>query len=125
MKELSRQNLTDILYGSAIMGAGGGGELSEGFGLIDEAIAAGKHFKLASIDEVPDDAIVCTPYLLGAISGLSDEEELQYLELPRSSQHPILVAYTEFQLLLGCEFFAATPCELGGSNTAVAFFALR
>lgn len=122
MKELTQEHLSDILYGSAILGAGGGGELSEGFGLIDQAVAAGKTFKLVSIDEVADDAIVCTPYLLGAISGLSAEEEQQYVDLPRIERHPMLIAYDEFQTLLGCEFFGATPCELGGSNTAVAFF---
>ena len=122
MKELKRQDISDILHGSAILGAGGGGELSEGFGLIDEALAAGKSFKLASVDEIADDAIVCTPYLLGAISELTVDQEEQYAGLPRSGRHPILIAYDEFQSLLGCEFSASTPCELGGSNTAVAFY---
>lgn len=43
------------MYGTAILGAGGGGELDEGFALIDQALAAGKPFKLLSVDEVPDD----------------------------------------------------------------------
>ena len=123
MRQLSRQDLADILYGAAILGAGGGGELDEGFGMIDEALAAGKTFTLVSLDEVPDEALICTPYLLGAISGLSEEQERQYQRLPRCDRHPILAAYDHFQRHLGQEFYATTACEMGGSNTAVAFYA--
>jgi DUF917 family protein len=122
MKVLNRQNLSDLLHGAAILGAGGGGDLSEGFALIDQALAAGKSFRLLSLDEVPDDALICTPYLLGAISALPAEEERLYDHLARVSTHPILTAYTEFQKYLGREFYATVPCELGGSNTAAAFF---
>lgn len=47
MKILSRQDLTDILYGCAILGTGGGGELDEGLQYIDSALAQGKAFRLA------------------------------------------------------------------------------
>ena len=122
MKTLTRQNLSDILHGAAILGAGGGGDLSEGLGLIDTALAAGKTFNLVSLDEVPDDALICTPYFLGAISAMSAEEEAAYAGLPRGAEHPMLTAYRGFQEHLGREFYGVTPCELGGSNTAAAFF---
>jgi DUF917 family protein len=122
MKELSRIDLLDILKGATVLGAGGGGDLQEGLSLIDQALDAGKTFKLASIDEVPDDALVCTPYLLGAISPLSAEEERRYSGLSRSDRHPLLLAYERFQRYLGQPFYATTACELGGSNTAVPFF---
>jgi len=122
MRELTRQDLSDIQYGAAILGAGGGGDLEEGFDLIDTALAAGKSFRLLSLDEVPDDALICTPYMLGAISSLSDEEERLYEGLERSDTNPILLAYEAFQKHLGKEFYATTACELGGSNTAAAFF---
>ena len=122
MKELTRQDLGDIQYGAAILGAGGGGDLEEGFDLIDTALAAGKSFRLLSLDEVPDDALICTPYLLGAISGLSAEEERLYDGLERCDTNPILLAYEAFQQHLGQPFYATTACELGGSNTAAAFF---
>lgn len=123
MKELSRENLADIVYGAAILGAGGGGDTSEGFELIDTALSAGKVFKLVSVHEVPDNALVCTPYILGAISALSEEEESRYTGLMRSEQHPLLHAYEAFQEYLGRTFYATVACELGGSNTAAAFFA--
>lgn len=122
MKTLTRQDLTDLLHGAAIRGAGGGGDLSEGFALIDEALAAGKQFDLYGLDEVPDDALICTPYLLGAISPLTDDEIARYAALPQADTHPILTAYAEFEKRLGKPFFATTACELGGSNTAAAWF---
>ena len=75
IQELTRQDIADILYGATIFGAGGGGELLEGFGLIDAAIADGKVFRMIDLADVPDDAVICTPYLLGAISDLPQEEE--------------------------------------------------
>ncbi len=122
MQRLTRQNLEDILLGAVILGAGGGGDIAEGRALIDTALAAGKTFDLVSMDEVPDDAIICTPYLLGAITPLTAEEERIYAGLTDSDTDPLLQAYAEFQDHIGHEFYGTTPCELGGSNTAAAFF---
>ncbi len=122
MKTLTQQNLEDLLLGAVILGAGGGGELSEGREMIEAAFAAGRSFDLVSLDEVPDDALVCTPYLLGAITPMSAEEAQLYDGLKDSDTNPLLQAYTEFQDHLGQEFYGTTACELGGSNTVAAFF---
>ncbi|MEN8873442.1 MAG: DUF917 family protein, partial [Pacificibacter sp.] len=122
MTVLTRQNLEDMLYGAVIMGAGGGGDIQEGRDLINTALAAGKVFDLVSVEDVPDDAIICTPYLIGAITPLTDEEEKLYDGLPLVAD-PMLQAYAEFQDHLGQEFYGTTPCELGGANTAAACFA--
>ncbi len=122
IKNLSLQDLDDILLGATILGAGGGGDIEEGKALIKEAHEAGKRFQLASIDEVPDDALICTPYLLGAISAMTPEEELEYGGLDRSETRNILSAYRGFQQYLNKSFYGTTPCEMGGSNTAVAFY---
>ena len=120
---LGRDDLMDILLGCAVLGTGGGGDLDEGIGLIDAALAAGKTFDLVSLDDVPDDAVLCTPYMLGAISEMPADEQAAYARLPRIGHEPILLAYDRAQAQLGTPFFGAVPCELGGSNTAVAFFA--
>lgn len=122
MQTLDQQDLEDILLGAVILGAGGGGDIAEGRAMIDTALAAGKSFDLVPVDEVPDDALICTPYLLGAITPLSTEEEQLYVGLEDSGTNPLLQAYAEFQDHLGQTFFGTTPCELGGSNTASAFF---
>lgn len=123
MKILTRQDLEDILNGAAIMGTGGGGELDDGRALIDDALSKGKEFRLVGIDETPDDALFCTAYMLGAISPMSEEEERQYDSMPRISEPSVMPAYRRFQDYLGREFYGSICCELGGSNTATAFYA--
>ena len=123
MQKLSRQDLEDILYGAAILGTGGGGELSDGLAMIDDALSKGKEFIMVSLEEAPEDALVCTPYMLGAISALPEEEERKYARLPRTGIPSILAAYDRFQTYLGREFYGTISCELGGSNTATAFYA--
>ena len=122
MKILSRIDLMDILQGCALLGTGGGGELSEGIAFIDEALAAGKTFKLVSLDEVPTGKVVCTPYMLGAISPLSEKEELAYQQLPKNGSHSILTAYERLLEHTGESIYGTICCELGGSNTAVSFY---
>lgn len=122
MRTLTLQELEDMLLGTVILGAGGGGDIEEGRDMIKQALSAGKTFDLVTLDEVPDDALICTPYLLGAVTPLSPEEERAYAGLEISNTDPLLQAYAEFQEHLGQEFYGTTPCELGGSNTAAAFF---
>ena len=122
MRELSRQDLVDLLNGATVLGAGGGGEISEGLGLIDEALAADKTFRLVTLDEAPEEALACTPYLLGAISDLPPEEEAAYARLPRAQGSPLLAAYDRLVQHVGSSFFATTACEMGGANTAVPFY---
>ncbi len=123
MRTLTREDLLDILTGCTILGTGGGGDMAEGIGLIDDALAKGCAFNMVTLDEAPPDALICTPYMLGAISPLPPEEEAAYARLPRIDAPAILLAYDRFQEYLGQEFYGTVCCELGGSNTAVAFYA--
>lgn len=124
MKTLLRDDLLDILMGCTILGTGGGGDMAEGVGLIDDALAQGKTFNMIPLEAAPPDALICTPYMLGAISALPPEGEATYARLPRIDAPAILLAYARFQEYLGKPFFGTVPCELGGSNTAVAFYAV-
>ncbi|XPF95187.1 DUF917 domain-containing protein [Colwellia sp. RE-S-Sl-9] len=121
-KRLSKEDLSDILYGCTILGTGGGGELDEGFNYINKAFDAGKEFKLIDFDHVPDNAKICTPYMLGAISDLSAEEEQEYSELPQSGEPSIMTALRRLEQLTGDSYFGTICCELGGSNTAISFY---
>ena len=122
MKTLTRQDVEDILYGATIFGAGGGGELSEGFDLLDRIEAAGRPMRLAALDDLPEKALLCTPYLLGAISETPAAEKPLYDGLPQADTHPILIAFDRLQAYLGQDILGTIACELGGSNTAVAFY---
>lgn len=122
MQKLTRQDLYDILYGCTILGTGGGGNLNKGLSLIDKALDAGKEFVLVGLDEVPDDALIACPYICGSISPLGEEEERKYAGLPRISEEPPLRAFKALEKYLGVEFYGVISTELGGANTAQAFY---
>lgn len=105
-----------------ILGTGGGGDLSTGLDLIEEATAQGKEFLLADIDEVPDDSLIVTPYVLGAISDLSEEELKQYQDLPQNPINPILTAANHLEEYFGKTIYGTIACETGGINTAIPMF---
>ena len=122
MKKLSKQNVYDILVGCTILGTGGGGSLEEGLKLIDKALQAGKEFVLADLNEVPDDAMVGIPYRCGAVSPETVENPKQSKELPRIAEEPALRALEEMEEYLGQKFYGVMSTELGGGNTAIAFY---
>lgn len=122
MKELTRLDISDILHGCAVLGTGGGGELSEGFGYIEAAFAQGKNFTMLELDEVPNGKKLCTPYMLGALTPISSEEEREYAQLPRVNTIPMLAAYERLKALTGDDYYGTICCELGGSNTAISFY---
>lgn len=122
MRTLTRENLLDILYGCAILGTGGGGGLEEGIAMIDEALAAGKTFRLASFDEMQPGDIIGTPYACGAISPLSEEEIRKYARLKETEESFYILNMKQLERFLGREVSAVISTELGGGNTATAFY---
>ena len=122
MRELSRSDVLDLLFGATYLGTGGGGELDEGIALIDEAFAAGKRFYLETLEEAPQDKLACTPYFLGAISALPPEEEQIYERLPKPEGQAIQRVFERLEAYLDSKIYGSVACELGGSNTAVAFY---
>ncbi|MGX9462106.1 DUF917 domain-containing protein [Shewanella sp. A14] len=122
MKSLTRLELTDILHGCVILGTGGGGEMDDGIAYIDAALAAGKTFTLVDVEEVPAGRKICTPYMLGALSALSETEEAVYARLPKSELSSMMTAFKRLEQYTGEKFYGTICCELGGSNTAVSFY---
>lgn len=123
MRELNRQEVYDILLGATVLGTGGGGSFEEGIRMIDEAFAAGKKFVLADFDEVEPDTLVGTPYACGAISPLTEEDIKKFESMPLPEKDPTLLAFEALEKSLGQEIPAVISTELGGENTACAFFA--
>ncbi|MFK7733268.1 MAG: DUF917 domain-containing protein [Pseudomonadales bacterium] len=121
MKELDRDELKDLLHGCALMGTGGGGDVSTGMRYIDSALAAGKVFRLASANELGSDTMLCTPYALGATQ--ASQRGAEHQRLPRPTQAPIVTAMEKLAAHTGAKFDATVACELGGENTAVAAYA--
>lgn len=122
MRELSKEDILDILKGCVILGTGGGGSIHEGIKLIEESESLGKKFFLVDINDVPDDAIIFTPYALGSITKTPKDELIQYQGLLESDEKPILKAVSRMEKYLDKEMHAAIACETGGFSTAIALY---
>ncbi len=122
MIELTRQDLSDILYGCTILGTGGGGSLENGLSRIDLALEKGKRFRLVDFSEVPDEAWIAVPYMCGAISPSTPEVEAVYAHLPRIAKPMPYLAYKALEAYIGTEFYGVMSTELGGGNTAEALY---
>ena len=120
MRTLNREDLVNILYGAAILGTGGGGSLTEGIELIDEALAAGKTFRLASFDDLAPEDLIGTPYGCGAISPLTEAERKKYARLPEAQENFYILCMKQMEAYMGKELKAVNSTELGGHNTATA-----
>ncbi|SDK83694.1 DUF917 domain-containing protein [Natronincola ferrireducens] len=119
MKKLTKTDLYDILYGCTILGTGGGGELQRGLEMIDEALEAGKDFVLVDLDELEEDAYIGTPYMCGSVS---PKDEKDVINLPQIEKAPAVKAFQVMEKYFGKSFTGVIATELGGSNTAVAFY---
>ena len=119
MRKLDKQALYDILNGCAILGTGGGGKLSEGIGMIDRALADGKTFTLVSLAEMPDDDLIGVPYYCGA---LTEQEENPLSHLDKLPEPESVLATWAMERYLNRKFDGFMSTELGGANTALAFF---
>jgi DUF917 family protein len=120
MKTLTKQELYDILYGCTVLGTGGGGRLEKGLLLIDEALAAGKTFRLETMANIPDDAPIGVPYICGAVG--ADEDAGDGSGDKRKEEPLSVLAARAMEEYLGKKFFALMSTELGGGNTAEALY---
>ena len=119
MRTLNREDLVNILYGAAILGTGGGGSLTEGIELIDEALAAGKTFRLASFDDLAPEDLIGTPYGCGAISPLTEAERKKYARLPEAQENFYILCMKQMEAYMGKELKAVISTELGGLRYCV------
>lgn len=116
MRTLNGQQLEDLIRGCTILGTGGGGSPKRGLQLIQSDLSAGREFKLISLEEVPDDALVASPYMCGSVS----PERVGKGASQGDMEMECLDAFKALEEYLGQKFYAAIATEIGGGNTAVA-----
>ena len=121
MRELNKQDMIDVLYGCTVLGTGGGGPLEEGLELMEKHFKNDEVLKLISLDELPDDAYVVTPYCCGAPSATGLDEGLKGLEVSDTAMS--VLAMQALEETTGKKIYAVGSTELGGSNTAEALHA--
>jgi DUF917 family protein len=83
VKTLSREDLLNFTMGAMALATGGGGvrPLEEKVEQkVDEVLSQGKEFRLASLEEIPDDAIVLAS--IGTGGGIEVEQRLRWMTHP-------------------------------------------
>lgn len=121
MQKLNKQDIIDILYGCAVLGTGGGGNLQAGIDMMQEDFDAGRTLNLIDVKDLPDDCIVATPYGCGAPSASTREPEYNPdRKLTRIEYPPAVLAFQSLEEFLGKKIYAVSSTELGGMNTAEA-----
>jgi len=119
MRKLDKQALYDILNGCAILGTGGGGQLSEGIALIDRALDEKRIFTLTTLEDMPDDNLIGVPYYCGALTKQEVNPLAHLKELPEPES---VLATRAMERYLNRSFDGFMSTELGGANTALAFY---
>ena len=99
MRVLNERDLEHILLGCTVLGTGGGGELKIGLERVKTDLKNGKEFRLSSLNEVPDNAMVASPYYCGSLTASNLREQA------RTPQE--LLSFMALQQYLGEDFFAA------------------
>ncbi len=119
VRELSREELLDFIYGADIYGTGGGGSRSWAIQQLEEA--EGYSFKLITVDEVPRDAVVACPYGVGG--GVREEIRRRLSHLPRLSRREVVSLGVEtLERFLGRDLYGFVAGELGAGNTFLAMY---
>jgi DUF917 family protein len=121
-RQLNKIDITDLCVGATVLGTGGGGSPELGLFILNRILEMGKEIRLISAEEVPDDAIVIHPAMVGSIapseSGKAEVEE--YCARILSEEGPLLSGLRVLEDILSRRIYATVPVELGGYNTPVA-----
>ena len=70
MEFLDERRLRELVYGGAVLGAGGGGSIEAGLAAGSEALALGSP-RLAGIDELAPTTLIATLSIVGSMGGMS------------------------------------------------------
>jgi len=120
MRQLAKEEIIDLLTGCTVLGTGGGGDLIRGIALMEGDFANNRPLMLMSVDEVPDDALIGTPYGCGAPKTDETEENDRFRSLPHLEDSAATYAFRRMEEYMGKKFTAVATTELGGENTAEA-----
>jgi len=107
MRQLRKQEMSDVSRGAGLLGAGGGGAISEGLKMVDRVLQFGESVSLASLADIGDDdwgAVIA-----GMGSPVASRKRPRTYSLTWAME---LLAET-----LGFEPKFVIPFELGGGNS--------
>jgi DUF917 family protein len=116
--ELKKEDVDALITGLAILGTGGGGDPVRGKQVLEEEFAAGRKLLVADIEDVPDDAFVCSGGIMGSVKAL----EKVYAEGDTGLLEEGVVletAFREMENIMGKKLDFVIPFEAGGINTPI------
>jgi DUF917 family protein len=108
LKKLTRQDLLDLVEGTAIFSAGGGGDPEVGRKIVEHLHKEGVEVRLVNPMEIPDDATIVNFACVGATSEVEYDSEAAVKTLQTLEEY------------VKKKVFAVIPVELGGFNTLAA-----
>jgi DUF917 family protein len=107
-------DVEDLIVGTTILGTGGGGSPESGRTVLETDLKAGRKLRVGGLDEIPNDALIVSPYYVGSVApGVKPSKKLVISE-------PFSVGLESLERHLKRKVAATVATELGGGNTAVA-----
>jgi len=108
------KDVEDLIVGTTIFGTGGGGSPQTGKATLESDLKAGRKLRVASLDEISDEALVVSPYYVGSVA--PDVKPSKRITI---SEH-FSVGLASIERHFKRKVAATVATELGGSNTAAA-----
>jgi hypothetical protein len=110
----NKDAIDNLVVGTTILGTGGGGSAETGRKTLENDLEAGRKLRVADLDEIPDDALIVSPYYIGSIApGVKANKKVTIFE-------PFAVALESIERHFKRKVAATVASELGGGNTAAA-----
>lgn len=116
MRQLELQEVEDILYGACLYGAGGGGSLTTALNRARDVYEKGMKVTLIGVDEVEDEWLAVSPYYVGNMVPMSEEEAERFENLAILPEPVSTLAARALERFLGKPVSAVVSTELGGTT---------
>ena len=109
-----KETIDSLVVGTTILGTGGGGDPETGRKTLEDDLKAGRQLRVIGLEELPDDALVVSPYFIGSIApGVKANRAATIAD-------PFTVALELLERHFKRKVVATVASELGGGNTAAA-----
>jgi DUF917 family protein len=116
----SVQEVEDLVRGVTFFGTGGGGDPKQGLAFLKETLQNVGKIGIVDVDELADDATVCTCFYMGSIAPHTPEvrKRMDLMGLTEKYVDRVLpTAIEALERFLDKKIEAIVPIELGGINT--------
>jgi uncharacterized protein len=112
--------LGDFLRGTNFLSASGGGEPDVQAELLLDDLARGLTLSWTPLDEIADDALICTACFSGSIAPetFTDSPEADQIAGPERIRRPMVASIQALERELGRKIDGICSIEIGGINTA-------